>query len=152
VDFAKKIINSTEEIFNTMIFLEISSGSPLLAGTEVIDCHVSAMIGLSGDFNSMLSIHCPGPVGMAITGAMLGMEVEEIDEDVKDTLGEIANMLAGGLKEAFAAENISLELAIPTTVTGKSYTVSSPSKSDRVIIPFDLEQGRFFVEVKYTLH
>lgn len=152
MDFAKKIINSTEEIFNTMIFMEISSASPLREGSEIIDCHVSAMIGLSGDFNSMLSIHCPDQVGMAITGAMLGMEVEKIDEDVKDTLGEIANMLAGGLKESFSAENISLELAIPTTVTGKSYTVSSPTKSDRVIIPFDLEQGRFFVEIKYSLN
>ena len=152
MDFAKKIINSTEEIFNTMIFMEISSAPPLQEGSEVIDCHVSSMIGLSGDFNGMLSIHCPAQVGTAITGAMLGMEVEEIDEDVKDTLGEIANMLAGGLKESFSAENISLELAIPTTVTGKSYTVSSPTKSDRVIIPFDLEQGRFFVEIKYTLN
>ena len=152
MDFAKKIINSTEEIFNTMIFMDISSGDELTEGKEVLDCHVSSMIGLSGDFTSMLSIHCPGPVGMAITGEMLGMEVEEIDADVKDTLGEIANMIAGGLKESFSAEDVSLELSIPTTVTGKAYTVSSPTKSDRVIIPFDLEQGRFFVEIKYSLN
>jgi chemotaxis protein CheX len=151
VDFAKKIIKSTEEIFNTMICMQISAGEPLTEGKEILDCHVSAMIGLSGDFTSMLSIHCPGRVGMAITGEMLGMEVEQVDSDVKDTLGEIANMLAGGLKEAFAAENINLELSIPTTVSGKSYTVSSPTKSNRVIIPFDLEPGRFFVEIKYSL-
>lgn len=152
MDFAKKICNSTEEIFNTMIFMPISSGAPLSEGKEVLDCHVSAMIGLSGDFTSMLSIHCPGPVGMAITGEMLGMEVEELDTDVKDTLGEIANMVAGGLKEAFAAEDIHLELSIPTTVTGKSYTVSSPTKSNRVIIPFDIEPGRFFIELKYSFN
>jgi len=152
MDFAKKIINSTEEIFNTMVFIPISAGDPLSEEKEVLDCHVSAMIGLSGDFTSMLSIHCPGRVGMAITGEMLGMEVEDVDDDVKDTLGEISNMVAGGLKDAFATENVNLELAIPTTVTGKSYTVSSPTKSNRVIIPFDLEQGRFFVEIKYSLN
>ncbi|SHJ06673.1 chemotaxis protein CheX [Malonomonas rubra DSM 5091] len=151
MDFAKKIIHTTEEIFNTMIFMEISSGQVLTEGQEVLDCHVSSMIGLSGDFNSMLSIHCPGNIGRAITSEMLGMDVEEIDEDVKDTLGEIANMVAGGLKESFAAEDINLELSIPTTVSGKSYTVSSPTKSNRVIIPFKLEQGRFFVEIKYSL-
>ena len=151
MDFTKKIIHATEEIFNTMIFMQISSGPALTEGQEVLDCHVSSMIGLSGDFNSMLSIHCPGKIGMAITGGMLGMDVEEIDADVKDTLGEIANMVAGGLKESFATENVKLELAIPTTVTGKSYTVSSPTRSDRVIIPFELEQGRFFVERKYSL-
>lgn len=152
MDFAKKIINSTEEIFNTMVFMPISSGEPLTEGQETLDCHISSMIGLSGDFTSILSIHCPGKVGMGITAGMLGMEVEAIDADVKDTLGEISNMLAGGLKEAFAEEDINLELSIPTTVTGKSYTVSSPTNSNRVIIPFDLEPGRFFVEIKYTLN
>lgn len=151
MDFAKKITASTEEIFNTMIFMDVAAGDPLTEGKEVLDCHISSMIGLSGDFTSMLSIHCPGQVAMAVTEAMLGMEVEEIDADVKDTFGEIANMIAGGLKEAFAAENVNLQLAIPTTVTGKSYTVSSPTRSNKVIIPFQLEQGRFFVEIKYSL-
>ena len=151
MEFAKKIINSTEEIFSTMIFMDISAAEPLTESKEALDCHVSSMIGLSGDFTSMLSIHCPGSVGQAITGEMLGMEVEEVNDDVKDTLGEISNMLAGGIKEAFAAENISLELSIPTTVSGKSYTVSSPTKSNRVVIPFDVESGRFFVEIKYSL-
>lgn len=152
MEFANKIIKTTEEIFSTMIFMPISPKAPLAEGKEVLDCHVSAMIGLSGDFNSMLSIHCSGKVGMAITGEMLGMEVEEVNDDVKDTLGEIANMLAGGLKESFAAENINLELSIPTTVAGKSYTVSSPTKSNRVIVPFELEHGHFFVEIKYSLN
>lgn len=150
MDFANKIVKSTEEIFSTMIFMDISAVEPLTEGEEILDCHVSAMIGLSGDLTCMLSLHCPGNVGMAITGEMLGMEVEEVDTDVKDTLGEISNMIAGGLKESFAAEKINLELSIPTTVTGKSYRVSSPTKSNRVIIPFDLEQGRFFVEMKYS--
>ena len=152
MDFAKKIINSTEEIFNTMVFLPISAGHPMTEGEEVLNCHVSALVGISGDINSMLSIHCPGNVGRAITGEMLGMEVEDIDTDVKDTLGEISNMLAGGMKEAFAAEDVNLELSIPTTVAGKAYRVTSPTKSNRVIIPFDLEQGRFFVEIKYSLN
>ena len=151
MEFAKKIEFSTEEIFSTMIFMEVTPGKALTAGGQVISCHVSAMIGLTGDFTGMLSIHCPEPVGLAIAGAMLGMDLEEIDADVKDALGEIANMLAGSIKAAFATENIALEIAIPTAVSGKSYTISSPTGSDRVIIPFDIEQGRFYVEMKYSL-
>ena len=89
---------------------------------------------------------------MAIAGTMLGMEIEEIDADVKDALGEIANMIAGGLKEKFAAEDIALQLSIPTAISGKSYTISSPSGSNRIVIPFEVEQGQFFVEMKYNLN
>ncbi len=151
MEFAEKIVSATEDIFNTMIFMDIAADEPFTDGKMVLECHVSAMLGLSGDFSGLLSIHCPGPVGLAISGAMLGMELEEIDADVKDALGEITNMVAGGMKEAFAAEDIALELAIPTAISGKSYTISSPSKSNRVIIPFSLEQGQFFVEMKYHL-
>ncbi|MCF6267153.1 MAG: chemotaxis protein CheX [Desulfuromusa sp.] len=152
MEFAKKIVKTTEEIFNTMIFMEVSADAPLEQGKRALGCHVSAMIGLTGGFSAMLGIHCPETVGLAISGAMLGMEIEEVDADVKDALGEIANMVAGGLKERFAAENIGLELAIPTAISGKSYTIASSPRSNRVIIPFSIEQGQFFIEMKYNLN
>ena len=152
MEFAKKIIETTEEIFSTMIFMAVTPEAPLEQGKQALGCHISAMIGLSGGFSAMLGIHCPEAVGLAISGAMLGMEIDEIDADVKDALGEIANMAAGGLKERFAAENIDLELAIPTAISGKSYTIASSTRSNRLIIPFRVEQGQFFIEMKYTLN
>ena len=152
MEFAKKIEETTEEIFNTMVFMDITAEAPLEQGKQVLGCHISAMIGLTGGFSAMLGIHCPEAVGLAISGAMLGMELEEIDADVKDAMGEIANMVAGGLKERFAAENIDLELAIPTAISGKSFTIASSTRSNRVIIPFSVEPGQFFIEMKYNLN
>lgn len=152
MDFAKIIAQTTEEIFNCMIFIDITAEPPLESGKQAIGCHVSAMIGLTGGLSAMLGIHCPSAVGLAVSGAMLGMELEEVDADVKDALGEIANMLAGGIKERLSSENIDLELAIPTAVAGKSYVISAPQGSQRVVVPFTIEQGRFFVEIKYQLN
>lgn len=153
MEFAKKIVETTDEIFSTMVFMEISALPPLQEGQDkqAIGDHISAMIGISGDLTAMISIHCPEEVGLAISGAMLGMEFTEVDADVKDTMGEIANMLAGGLKEKFAKENMMLQLAIPTAITGKSYTVATPKSSKRIIVPFKVESGQFFIEIKYKL-
>ncbi len=151
MEFAKKIVETTEEIFSTMIFMDVSAGDPLSQGKQAIGCHISAMIGLTGDFSAMLTINFPEAVGLSLTGAMLGIELKEIDADVKDALGEIANMVAGGLKERFAADGVNLELAIPTTISGKSYTIASPTKNNRIIIPFAVESGQFFIEIKYSL-
>ena len=152
MDFAKIITETTEEIFGCMVFMDITAQAPVDNGKQVLGCHVSAMIGLTGDLSAMLGIHCPEEVGLAITGAMLGMELEEVDADVKDALGEISNMVAGGIKERVSTENINLELAIPTAVAGKSYTISAPKGSQRVVVPFTVEQGQFFVEIKYQLN
>lgn len=149
MDFAKIIAETTEEIFNSMIFIDISAQPPLESEKQVLGCHISGMIGLTGDLTAMLGIHCPNHVGLAITGAMLGLEIQEVDADVKDALGEISNMIAGGIKERLGAEKIELELAIPTAVTGKSYTISAPKNSSRVVVPFAIDQGRFYVEIKY---
>jgi chemotaxis protein CheX len=61
-------------------------------------------------------------------------------------------MVAGGLKERLAAKNMNLELSIPTAIAGKSYTISSPTRSNRVVVPFTVEQGSFFIEIKYSLN
>lgn len=152
MDFAKIIVETTDEIFNCMIFIDIAAQPPLESGKQAISCHVSAMIGLTGGLSAMLGIHCPSAVGLAVAGAMLGMEPEEINADVKDALGEIANMLAGGIKERLRSENIDLELAIPTAITGQSYVISAPKGSQRVVVPFSTSQGQFFVEMKYQLN
>ena len=150
-EFAQIISATAEEIFATMIFLDLTSGAPLTEGKEDLGCYVTAMIGLSGDFNAMLGVHCPAKVGMAIGSAMLGIELDEVDEDTKDALGEITNMLAGGMKESFAAKEIDLQLAIPTTISGNSYKLSAPSGSNRIVIPFDIDAGQFFIDLKYSL-
>jgi chemotaxis protein CheX len=151
VDFTKVIVETTEEIFSTMIFMDVAAQETLRQHKQPLDCQVSAMIGLSGSLTAILGIHCPTEAALAIVGAMLGMEIEEIDSDVKDALGEIANMLAGGFKERLASDGESLELAIPTTIAGNSYNISAPKGCQLELIPFTIEQGQFFVEIKYSL-
>ena len=41
-------------------------------------------------------------VAMTITGSFLGMDVEEMNEDVEDAVGELANMLGGDIKSALS--------------------------------------------------
>jgi len=151
VDIENYIVESTEEVFNTMIFLEVTSQGPMTEGKESIFSHFSAMIGLSGDLMAMISIHCDAYIAMEIAGAMLDTEFDEVDADVKDAMGEVANMLAGGLKSRFLDDNLDVTLAIPTTVMGKGYSISSPKRSNRLVIPFEMVQGQFFVDMKYNL-
>lgn len=150
MDIANKIIEATEEVFNTMVFLDVSTEGCMIDGKEEIFSHISAMIGLSGDITAMISIHCSGYIAMEIAGAMLDTEYDDIDDDVKDSLGEIVNMVAGCLKTSFADDGLDVTLSIPTTVSGKSYSISSPKRSNRLMVPFDLVQGQFFVEMKYS--
>ncbi len=144
------ITAATLEVFAAMIFIEITPGVPLTDPDDAIESNLTSMIGLAGDLRGVLAVHCPEATAKGITGAMLGMDIDAIDEDVKDAIGEIANMVAGGLKTALLSEGMETELAIPTTAVGKSIRTSGLAGAPRFIIPFSTPAGDFGIELHYV--
>jgi len=145
----KYLIDAILEVFASMVFIDIAAELPAEESTLEIQPNLSSLIGFAGDLKGILAIHCPAAVAMGITTSMLGMEVVDLGEDVKDAIGEIANMVAGGLKVGLATEDKKIELAIPTTVVGKSIHTSGLSGATRVMIPFSSPLGRFAVELRF---
>jgi len=145
------LINAMLEVFSSMIFIDITAEPAEKDGTAAMEYNLVSLIGLAGDLKGILAIQCPGAVAMGITSAMLGMEVTELGGDVKDAIGEIANMVAGGLKEGLIPAGKKIELAIPTTVIGTSVRTSGLSGASRVMIPFTCPLGRFGIELRYIL-
>jgi chemotaxis protein CheX len=151
IDLGLEIINGTKDVFSTMLMQEIEGQDISSQPKSGIQSNLTSMIGLGGGIRGMLAVHCPAEVAQAITGSFLGMEVDEIDEDVKDAIGEIANMVAGNLKIAYAEAGLNVELAIPTSVIGDSFRISGISGAQRHNISFQLESGTFWIELLYVL-
>jgi chemotaxis protein CheX len=148
VDLQKSITDATTEIFETMIMLDISAGDPLKEKINNFKCSVSGVIGLAGSCKGILAIHLPDKVAMAITGSFLGMDVTEVDDDVTDAIGELANMVAGNIKMILDEAGNNVTVSIPSCVHGDEYTMDTVSDSERVVIPFDIESGQFLVELQ----
>jgi chemotaxis protein CheX len=147
-DLAQYVINATKEVFNTMVMLTLEDSYPLKEPVTSFHCSVTGMVGLAGTYTGILSIHCPRSFAMRITSNMLGMDVDDVGEDVNDALGEIANMLGGYVKQILSKGGLDINLSIPTVIAGEDYTVNSMSDSDCVIIPFTNENERFLVGLK----
>jgi chemotaxis protein CheX len=94
----------------------------------------------------MLAIHVPNHVAMSITSKFLFMDVEEINDDVKDAIGELANMLAGSVKTMLTETGSGIKLAIPSAICGSEYEVECLAESEGVILPFTMDEGGFLVE------
>ena len=147
-DLAGYVIHATKEVFNTMVMLDLEDSYPLREPVTTFHCSVTGMVGLAGTYTGILSIHCPRSFALRITSNMLGMDVEEVGEDVNDALGEIANMLGGYVKQILSKGGLDINLSIPTVISGEEYTVNSMSDSNCVIIPFTNEGERFLVGLK----
>lgn len=149
MNVGKAIIDATNEVFSTMLMVELDVGEPIEGSGGNVPANITSMIGLGNDIRGMLAVHCPAVVAKDITGTFLGMEVAELDDDVMDAVGEIANMVAGSLKIAFSRNGQDIELAIPTTIVGKSFKTSSISGAHRVVVQFTMNGNTFMIELKY---
>ncbi len=143
-----KLIESTIEIFTGMVMMEISVlGEPL---TELgpLKKSITGMVGLAGTRKGVLAVHFPRQVALDVTSNFLGLEVSEVNEDVQDAIGEIANMLGGNLKTILSDRGRDIQLSLPSTISGDEYSFSSQAEVDQVILPFQAPSGVFYVEVE----
>ncbi|HKK00932.1 MAG TPA: chemotaxis protein CheX [Desulfuromonadales bacterium] len=149
MDLQKNITDATTEIFETMIMMEITPGDPLKELVTTFHHTVSGMVGLAGTFKGLLAIHTPNDVAKAITSNFLGLDVGDIDDDVKDAIGELANMLAGNIKQAIDTTGKDVTLSIPSAVHGEEYTLNCLANAEWMIMPFTTPSGEFLVELQF---
>ena len=147
-EISDKIIESTVEIFTGMVMMDIAvAGEPL---TELgrLTKSITGMIGLAGTHKGVLAVHFPNKVAMEVTSSFLGMEVDTINEDVQDAVGEIANMLGGNLKTILSDRGKDIQLSLPSTISGDEYNFSSQADVEQIILPFQAPAGIFYVEIE----
>jgi chemotaxis protein CheX len=142
---AKYVIDATKEVFSTMVMMDPADEYPLQEPVNRFKCSITGMVGFAGIYSGVISMHCPVDLAMKITSNMLGMECDEVNEDLNDAIGEISNMLGGSVKQVLSKGGLDVKLSIPTVIAGEDYTVNSLSDSDCVIIPFKVDNDKFLV-------
>jgi len=148
LNLLENIVGATKEIFETMIMMEITPGDALSESVTEFKGSISGVIGLAGSCKGMLAIHLPDSVAMSITSNFLGMDVDEVNDDVTDAIGELANMLAGNIKMVLDVAGNKVTLSIPSCIHGEEYTMGCVSDADWVVVPFDTNAGQFLVELQ----
>lgn len=135
-------------VFTTMVMMAVSEEPPL--AEPVVNFHetVTSMVGLAGTYSGVLAVHCPKPLALKITSNMLGMDVTEMDDDVNDAMGEIANMIGGDVKHIFSPKGADINLSIPTVIYGSDYVLESMSTVESMVMPFKCEGERFLLSFK----
>jgi chemotaxis protein CheX len=129
-----------------MIMLEVTPGDPYKRMDLSLKNSISGIIGMAGSIKGLLAIHLPNQTALEVTTAFLGMDVENIDDDVRDAIGELANMLGGSLKSALDPKGSDIKLSMPSTICGEEYSIESISNADVVTVPFELEGNTFLIE------
>lgn len=148
MEINERIIEATKEIFSQMVMMQISVSGDYTNTSAALNNSISGVIGLAGTHKGVLAIHIPQRVAMAITSGFLGMDVEEINADVEDAVGELANMLGGNVKSILSENGRDIDLSLPSTIIGQRYDFQPTKEAERLIIPFTCDAGEFVVDLQ----
>jgi len=141
-------VTATVNVFATMLNCPLSRGALQLRSAGFApEFDITGIIGLSGAMPGTVLICLEEHVALKATEAMLGTLPTEINTDVIDAVGEIANMVAGNAKSQMAAFN--LYLSIPTVIVGRNQKIGFTSNIGPICIPYQSAWGPLHVEVGF---
>ena len=149
VEFINPFINGALNVMETMAFMKAKAGKPYLKKGDNAVGDVSGILGLTGTNNGLkgsLAVSFSEKAILKIVSNMLGEEHDNIDDEVRDAAGEITNMISGQARKELSEKGRSIEASIPTVVAGKGHTIKH-LKSASIIIPFELDEGSFVIDV-----
>jgi len=138
-------LSSLVNTFSTMLNCEARRGEITLADSGKQHFPISGVIGLSGRAAGMVIINLSEEVALKAASAMLMVEITEVDDDVLDAVGELANMVAGQAKAEL--EQYDLSVSLPTVITGENHDVRFPSDAQPISVPFETDFGPLRLEV-----
>ena len=148
--FINPFLEGTVSVLKTMAFVEPRAGKPYLKMDSLAKGDVSGIIGLTGSAAGSLALSFSEGAILKIVSNMLGEDIESINSDVKDAVGEITNMISGVARKNLEAEGFYIQAAIPTIVSGKNHSIAHVMGGPSLIIPFEINEGVFVVDVCLT--
>ena len=107
--------------------------------------HMSSCVQITGDWQGAVMIDCAGVVARKIAAAMFAMEAGAVSKDeVRDALGEIANMAGGNLKPLLPGR---CQLSLPTVAEGGDFKQMVPGSEVLFRVGFNSIDGDLAVSV-----
>jgi chemotaxis protein CheX len=147
------LVRHLAEVFSTMLSLPAVPLAAMPAGDA--NEHISGSVGFAGEtVTGAVYLHLPAPLATHITAAMLGLPAEETpgDSDVNDVVGEVTNMLAGGLKSWLCDAGAACALTTPAIIRGRSFHILASEGVSRIKFAFESgpQQGVVEAHIKFS--
>lgn len=147
-EYINPFLSSLSKTFRTMLSQEVTRGEMWVKQDEAPIHEISGVIGLSGKAVGSVVLSVSAELGIKAAAHMLMTDVTEINDDVTDAVGELANMVAGAAKAQL--EDLELSVSLPSVITGKDYHVRFPSEVKPICIAFACDWGPLVLEVGLT--
>ncbi len=130
-EFREGLLHALQDVFINMF----NQRATLIPPEGVCDQpRISSVVGFAGRLTGCLLLHFNPDVACSVAAALLGTKITSVDETVCDAIGEMVNMLAGGLKHHLSKNEEMFKISIPSVIAGKDYATHAPANSQSLLV------------------
>jgi flagellar motor switch protein FliN len=150
-DIKSRVVDSVIDIFDTMMSLEVALVDEDESTGEKGN-RIAGNIGFAGDVVGMMRLEVSHAFSEIMTAEMLGMDVEDLegDDEIKDVILELCNIMAGNLKSAFNDHGLPCVISTPSITLGNDFDVEilNMARYERFLFRCSaMEEHRILIEV-----
>lgn len=144
----KTITNCVIETFETMLDMTLAKVG-MVTDPGLNEQRLVGAVHFAGEVVGTLSLHVSQGFARHITAAMLGIEEEGLDnqEEVKDVLGELANIISGNLKSDFLDADLACVISTPSITRGSDFKIEPSKMGDLHKWIFRYKKQEILVEI-----
>ncbi|MFO1514284.1 MAG: chemotaxis protein CheX [Verrucomicrobiota bacterium] len=136
------------DVFDSVLGLP-ATPAPKVAAPPAA-ARVSATVGFVGEAaTGAVYVHFSEAYARRVTAVMLGLTTDDLISpgEVNDVIGEIANILAGGLKSYLHDLGAPSALSASAIIRGTSYLIEPLAEVEREVLIFESENEFVSVEI-----
>jgi chemotaxis protein CheX len=108
------------------------------------DHGVTALVQLEGAWQGAVMLQCSTALAARLTGIMFDTKETPVRDDVRDALGELANMVAGNIKAVLTQPS---SLGLPVVAFGNDYEVRIVGAEAVAQVGFTCQYGPLLVSL-----
>ena len=122
--YEAELVEITERVWDSLFDVPLVARDPSEPLGRTSGRAISGCVHITGAWDGAVTLHCSEKLAKLVTGAMFEMEPDEAGEDdVRDALGELANMVGGNVKALLPEP---CRISLPAVADGADYRLSIP--------------------------
>jgi chemotaxis protein CheX len=141
----RNLDTSVDEVFEMMMGLKCrrTEMEPTADHAE----SVTAVVGFGGLLSGACIFRLGSETAIKVAARMTGIEFAEMDDTVKDAVGEVCNMLAGSWKGKVPELAANCGLSVPAVITGCDYNLHVQAPEFQLRHAYAFEGDTFAVTI-----
>lgn len=145
-DIINAFIAAAVEILGTVGAVTATVQKPFLKKDTLAQGDITSLVKITGNIQGTISVSFSSTCILSIVSNMFGEEITQMDNDIKDAVGEITNMISGQASQLYEKTNAGIKAALSQVLMGDGHPIPHLPGLPVLGVPVKTEKGDICIE------